>query len=307
MSGKPTVHPRIRGERRFGKSARAEEIGSSPHARGTRYRASARQLSQRFIPACAGNASPCQVPTMIGAVHPRIRGERTWGMITPSGLAGSSPHTRGTRDGKTCGDDDFRFIPAYAGNASGRARRASTGTVHPRIRGERDPYPFVTAANFGSSPHTRGTRLDDIPGIGSRRFIPAYAGNAPSRPGLKSSATVHPRIRGERSRPFFLADVIHGSSPHTRGTRVEHASEREHARFIPAYAGNADQNGAGGWRPTVHPRIRGERLSETMAARSAAGSSPHTRGTRARSGHVQHGRRFIPAYAGNARREDLWR
>ena len=267
MSGKPTVHPRIRGERRFGKSARAEEIGSSPHARGTRYRASARQLSQRFIPACAGNASPCQVPTMIGAVHPRIRGERTWGMITPSGLAGSSPHTRGTRDGKTCGDDDFRFIPAYAGNASGRARRASTGTVHPRIRGERDPYPFVTAANFGSSPHTRGTRLDDIPGIGSRRFIPAYAGNAPSRPGLKSSATVHPRIRGERSRPFFLADVIHGSSPHTRGTR------------LPEKLGSAI--GA------VHPRIRGERSFAP--------------------GRVQRKLRLIPAYAGNARREDLWR
>ena len=219
MSGKPTVHPRIRGERRFGKSARAEEIGSSPHARGTRYRASARQLSQRFIPACAGNASPCQVPTMIGAVHPRIRGERTWGMITPSGLAGSSPHTRGTRDGKTCGDDDFRFIPAYAGNASGRARRASTGTVHPRIRGERTIAAGPEVFGNGSSPHTRGTQQTVFPGGRDPRFIPAYAGNARRTRQRARARPVHPRIRGERS---FAPGRV-----------------QRKLRFIPAYAGNA--------------------------------------------------------------------
>ena len=71
-------------------------------------------------------------------------------------------------------------------------------------------------------------------------------------------------------------------------------------RFIPAYAGNAWVPYASGSSNTVHPRIRGERSSTSIMTAARAGSSPHTRGTRA--GHVRGfaGDRFIPAYAGNA-------
>ena len=51
---------------------------------------------------------------------------------------------------------------------------------------------------------------------------------------------------------------------------------------------------------TVHPRIRGERLAATLLLLRAYGSSPHTRGTPGGAAGRRPGRRFIPAYAGNA-------
>ena len=50
------VHPRMRGERRFFLRFQRSVDGSSPHARGTQECSQAILISDRFIPACAGNA-----------------------------------------------------------------------------------------------------------------------------------------------------------------------------------------------------------------------------------------------------------
>ena len=78
------------------------------------------------------------------------------------------------------------------------------------------------------------------------------------------------------------------------------ASEKD--RFIPAYAGNAATNP--NWRRsrTVHPRVCGERWHRCLMATAALGSSPRMRGTRISAPQRRAVRRFIPAYAGNARR-----
>ena len=52
--------------------------------------------------------------------------------------------------------------------------------------------------------------------------------------------------------------------------------------------------------PSVHPRIRGERVAAVTGAFSSSGSSPHTRGTPHDQIHDSAIARFIPAYAGNA-------
>ena len=93
---------------------------------------------------------------------------------------------------------------------------------------------------------------------------------------------------------------MHGSSPHTRGTRRSRISSGSECRFIPAYAGNAIYNLKAHPLPTVHPRIRGERTDRSPSARLPAGSSPHTRGTPPAGAVDTTGDRFIPAYAGNA-------
>ena len=118
--GKPdpaTVHPRMRGERssrvvRFGLS-----LGSSPHARGTPESPEVTRLAARFIPACAGNADLALPQHDRSAVHPRMRGERRQRMIPETGPGGSSPHARGTLDGRHRKTARKRFIPACAGNA----------------------------------------------------------------------------------------------------------------------------------------------------------------------------------------------
>ena len=94
-------------------------------------------------------------------------------------ISGSSPHTRGTPDEVLKRHGMNRFIPAYAGNAINRSMREQSKSVHPRIRGERMIVRLLADRMDGSSPHTRGTHVARVRGPAHRRFIPAYAGNAP--------------------------------------------------------------------------------------------------------------------------------
>ena len=175
-----------------------------------------------------------------------------------------------------------RVIPAYAGNAPSCATRARGSPVHPPMRGERLPCPEQAWPHLGSSPHARGTLLGKNPQRAIERFIPACAGNAPWVRTSGWPRTVHPRMRGERrvSAESIMASI--GSSPHTRGT------------LDPPYP-DTEQF-------AVHPRIRGERSAASWMLCVTFGSSPHTRGTHWRCTRELHRRRFIPAYAGNARR-----
>ena len=177
------------------------------------------RISDRFIPACAGNAASLQLRPGQFSVHPRMRGERwqarSW--MTPS--SGSSPHARGTRRHHREHEVSVRFIPACAGNACpGRFPRLAR-SVHPRMRGERE-YPTARPRH-------------------SVRFIPACAGNAHPCTGRADVLAVHPRMRGERWRATLTACPNTGSSPHARGTLWHLASLEPDKRFIPACAGNA--------------------------------------------------------------------
>ena len=216
-------------------------------------------MENRFIPAYAGNARCLCSQRTPAPVHPRIRGERRVRRPAADLCGGSSPHTRGTRGQHHSASDGLRFIPAYAGNALGRIDQPEDGPVHPRIRGERHLELNMNNIELGSSPHTRGTRIDADRYRPNTRFIPAYAGNASSACGQRSCSPVHPRIRGEREVLKKRVLVIDGSSPHTRGTPEPTTRLRSEVRFIPAYAGNASCCLCIPSLNTVHPRIRGER------------------------------------------------
>ena len=177
----------------------------------------------------------------------------------------------------------------------------ATMPVHPRIRGERTGAARGNVIGGGSSPHTRGTpRLRGLM-LDYVRFIPAYAGNASWVQSLNPQASVHPRIRGERPRLQSTGPLVSGSSPHTRGTLRYRSCCSTTGRFIPAYAGNAFRRVPAVGRDTVHPRIRGERCIKISPRVISDGSSPHTRGTLSTRHRLPDARRFIPAYAGNAR------
>ena len=110
----------------------------------------------------------------------------------------------------------------------------------------------------GSSPLTRGTRIDSGQNDRFNRFIPAYAGNSCSNAPVSATIPVHPRLRGEltsRGLPFM---VVIGSSPLTRGTRENSSPHEFHGRFIPAYAGNSVLPAVCMRDRSVHPRLRGE-------------------------------------------------
>ena len=261
--------------------------GSSPHTRGTPLHSSITVVSRRFIPAYAGNARRSIPNRTRYAVHPRIRGERGLSQQYNLSCRGSSPHTRGTLYRRTPILGRPRFIPAYAGNAVQHRPASGQNAVHPRIRGERGHHSASDSATAGSSPHTRGTRCFVIHDAFGSRFIPAYAGNAPPTAHPWQRPAVHPRIRGERNTVGKSVPKIYGSSPHTRGTRVDQPLRRRLRRFIPAYAGNAPWHFNRLDAESVHPRIRGERPLNNVDDEFFTGSSPHTRGTHALGQNVE--------------------
>ena len=295
-------------------------FGSSPHTRGTLDADIGRASVGRFIPACAGNASRALTRRGPTSVHPRMRGERTrwWSNIATRG--GLSPHTRGTLERHRRLLGLWRFIPAYARHASEHDQKHSCRTVHPRMRGERSAGGRTAWACLGSSPHARGTPGELVQDLVTARFIPAYAGNASGPHDASGSCAVHPRIRGERKSSLLSEPSLLGSSPHARGTRRPRRIPAGGVRFIPACAGNAYVGRPSILHPTVHPRMRGKRPRPPTWSSTTAGSSPHARGTRPRTGRVYgqigsspHARgtrirrrtlkrpdRFIPACAGNA-------
>ena len=296
------VHPRVCGERRYCSPACAEAAGSSPRVRGTHHGAADERHRDRFIPACAGNAaSKCSTPTA-STVHPRVCGERATPSPRTTRTRGSSPRVRGTRGGRRLRLGWRRFIPACAGNARRRTEARRGAPVHPRVCGERVVVAGSTPTNAGSSPRVRGTLCGPRRAAPYCRFIPACAGNAApgGRPG--AGRAVHPRVCGERVRLGLAVAHFGGSSPRVRGTPVTRQRELHRLRFIPACAGNAPRARRRAWPPPVHPRVCGERYGWPRVGSVPDGSSPRVRGTRQARVVASHPNRFIPACAGNARR-----
>ena len=295
------VHPRVRGEHGSAPLNFTFGVGSSPRARGTHIVGDARHRSARFIPACAGNTWRCSTGCRQGAVHPRVRGEHPDRNSIPPGKSGSSPRARGTRRSPAAIHHVWRFIPACAGNTCRCARSRCCSAVHPRVRGEHPPAPMVACTANGSSPRARGTP-DAFDGeVAIARFIPACAGNTLDLYHSRPRAAVHPRVRGEHACCSLLVESGYGSSPRARGTPPRRHDPDLCRRFIPACAGNTFGAPRPENMPTVHPRVRGEHMTDRPAVPFADGSSPRARGTHTWALSLHEPSRFIPACAGNTR------
>ena len=212
--------------------------GSSPRARGTVDVGQLRGLSERFIPACAGNRPPSSSRPAGSSVHPRVRGEQCSIGVLSGGRVGSSPRARGTVRGRVVLAVNPRFIPACAGNRSRLPSWRPPGPVHPRVRGEQVPscHNFHTA--LGSSPRARGTGRSVVRVQRPGRFIPACAGNSSWAAASRSPSPVHPRVRGEQFADALIQQYTVGSSPRARGTGGHQTSDER--------------------CQAVHPRVRGE-------------------------------------------------
>ena len=152
---------------------------------------------------------------------------------------GSSPRVRGTVLVIETSKEHSRFIPACAGNRSGRVKGAGRLPVHPRVCGEQQPPKPHRRQSPGSSPRVRGTARFNIAGDFRRRFIPACAGNSVTLKIQELLIPVHPRVCGEQFQ--FSGDhlIDSGSSPRVRGTVDVFCLVALIPRFIPACAGNS--------------------------------------------------------------------
>ena len=232
--------------------------GSSPHTRGALLNSASLPGRRRIIPAYAGSTpSPARTATH-PSDHPRIRGEHGLELDDGIELPGSSPHTRGALPGFSQHRRCVRIIPAYAGSTCRRWSVPGWRWDHPRIRGEHARRMYNRGELYGSSPHTRGALCLHRRHRARRRIIPAYAGSTWFSSPTPSTASHHPRIRGEHIIFRSIAAFEVGSSPHTRGARAPTGRPPAPGRIIPAYAGSTRGRA---WRDRGcgdHPRIRGE-------------------------------------------------
>ena len=212
---------------------------------------------------------------------------------------GSSPHTRGARHKQRLRVRRARIIPAYAGSTHPHGRMRPVGGDHPRIRGEHKDEEKTATIEGGSSPHTRGALVESLLSVDDNGIIPAYAGSTTGRTGWRPLVRDHPRIRGEHRGERTVDSSSRGSSPHTRGALPRPEWEFYRSRIIPAYAGSTQVRGGHEGVYGDHPRIRGEHEEAVDWLLRVPGSSPHTRGARARPASDVNLPGIIPAYAGS--------
>ena len=170
---------------------------------------------------------------------------------------------------------------------------------HPRIRGEHAYASPITTLSSGSSPHTRGARVQLCVRVLLGGIIPAYAGSTHSFASWYVSYRDHPRIRGEHSSAVNTSMWSRGSSPHTRGAPKFHLAYRAPGGIIPAYAGSTLMRERRSQFSRDHPRIRGEHKTAENNEVVCKGSSPHTRGARRSFLYSSSESGIIPAYAGS--------
>ncbi len=172
-----TVYPRWRGEHITLWIPAPQSAGLSPLARGTQPGAMADTSSTRFIPAGAGNTRSRFLQIVSAPVYPRWRGEHNRRLICRESCFGLSPLARGTPTSlknvrynrglsplargtlaiiKTRGEN-FRFIPAGAGNTRYQATPIIWTAVYPRWRGEHGSTGNKRLTAGGLSPLARGT------------------------------------------------------------------------------------------------------------------------------------------------------
>ena len=161
------------------------------------------------------------------------------------------------------------------------------------------PHPPNPTHPRGSSPHTRGARVEGPARAFRTRIIPAYAGSTSFIPPVATRVPDHPRIRGEHAGEGFDRRCLLGSSPHTRGAPRLLGRSPDKRRIIPAYAGSTPTSRTPAIRHSDHPRIRGEHPATTFNTETNRGSSPHTRGALHLMGLDGEGYGIIPAYAGS--------
>jgi len=115
-----TVHPRACGEHASSSARITLSGGSSPRMRGTLMMPGDPAIFRRFIPAHAGNTWVTRRCSRVTTVHPRACGEHNTAWLRAAlgspVATGSSPRMRGTPNRFQSRLEQFRFIPAHAGN-----------------------------------------------------------------------------------------------------------------------------------------------------------------------------------------------
>ena len=138
MSQFPTPdHPRVCGEKEWKDISTKSIIGSPPRVRGKVAAEFGYSRSTRITPACAGKSLGMVASIVVLKDHPRVCGEKIFGIGNGFGRLGSPPRVRGKecyfcKNPRTDG-----ITPACAGKSYHHHGSGVNGEDHPRVCGEK--------------------------------------------------------------------------------------------------------------------------------------------------------------------------
>ena len=250
-------HPRSRGVYPTVTLNPANDVGSSPLARGLPEGQCAVCEKDRIIPARAG-FTPCPAcATGTERDHPRSRGVYLLDSGASRIAVGSSPLARGLRRRRRTRCAGWGIIPARAGfTHEPLAGRDHLGD-HPRSRGVYPAACPTGTSSSGSSPLARGLLGQHRRHGGGRGIIPARAGFTRGGGGVDAAHADHPRSRGVYRLNRTGPPAQKGSSPLARGLRDPVPYDSATLGIIPARAGFTPGRDPGAGRGADHPRSRG--------------------------------------------------
>ena len=160
---------------------RTTSKGLSPRVRGNLSALSPPACAHRSIPACAGEPGWSEEQTESTKVYPRVCGGTSSPPYLTSDFKGLSPRVRGNQGMGPLGISRQRSIPACAGEPFLVILMMCLMTVYPRVCGGTACVRSEAVCSQGLSPRVRGNRTRTYMYSGSRRSIPACAGE-PDRP-----------------------------------------------------------------------------------------------------------------------------
>ncbi len=191
--------------------------GSPPRAWGRLLGRHRVRAVPRFTPACVGTIVGSALPGATITVHPRVRGDDTQRPKDIHSSVGSPPRAWGRYPDPVGWGAADRFTPACVGTMACPVAGQSANPVHPRVRGDDPPLTALFVVHVGSPPRAWGRfRLFTQSGD-TVRFTPACVGTMTWYAPPFSTATVHPRVRGDDLLKAAGDAVLTGSPPRAWG------------------------------------------------------------------------------------------
>ena len=197
-----------------------QPLGSLPPTRGTHTVYFILSPFLRITHAYAWNTFTIARRPVIPWDHPCLRGEYRGQKEGDIRKWGSPPPTRGILLKMSKWLEIGRITPAYAGNTMAKCPLNQFQKDHPRLRGEYYNMEWQPVYGQGSPPPTRGIPIERPKATPEMGITPAYAGNTTQGYNKVCSVQDHPRLRGEYYTSLFIASIISGSPPPTRGIQA---------------------------------------------------------------------------------------
>ena len=174
------VYPRVCGGTITPGNAKRRITGLSPRVRGNPTLRCGGGLSQRSIPACAGEPSAHRTVPAESQVYPRVCGGTHRKEQPVFSCLGLSPRVRGNPHPAPAAPRPARSIPACAGEPGTTSTGCAWARVYPRVCGGTTPAVHIPSSAAGLSPRVRGNLTKGPNGRPAIRSIPACAGEPTS-------------------------------------------------------------------------------------------------------------------------------